>query len=736
MPDRHDLVLVSNRLPVDFTPDDTGAPGWSTSPGGLVAALQPIAQAANGVWVGWPGVADLALDPFVHEGVQLVPVSLTSTEIADYYEGFANATLWPLCHDLIAAPVFRREWWHTYSEVNRRFAEASAELAAPGATVWVHDYHLMLVPRMLRELRPDLRIGYFHHIPFPELGIFSQLPWRRQVLEGLLGCDVVGFQRGSDARNVLRAVRRLLHLPTQGALIEVPAGDGRRNVLARSVPISIDVDEFARLAQDPAVIARATAIRAELGQPTRLLLGVDRLDYTKGIGHRLAAFGELLAEHRLAAGECVLVQVASPSRECVDSYRQLRDEIELAVGRINGDQSTLGHQPVVYLHQHIDRAELVALYFAADVLLVTALRDGMNLIAKEYVASRSGVDGVLVLSEFAGAGDELRQAIKVNPHDLDALKQAIVDAVEMPRVEQTRRMRALRRTVRQHDVRHWADTFLGAVQARALRPGFDAISPSLGSALRTLVRAPRVLIALDFDGTLAGFHVDPDQVQMNARSRTAITRLSALTETPIALISGRGLENLRRAARVPTDVLLSGSHGAEGWLGSGESAAELSDTEASGLDALVELLEAEAAAHAGAWVEPKPVGAVFHVRRMSRAAAAAALTAARDRVGATFPHLVARSGRAIVEFSLRADTKGTAIDRLRDAIGGARVLFIGDDVSDEDGFAALRRGDVGVKVGDGPTLARHRVATIDDVASVLDLVAAERARLVSAKLDS
>jgi trehalose-6-phosphate synthase len=329
----------------------------------------------------------------------------------------------------------------------------------------VQDYQLQLVPAMLRELRPDLTIGFFNHIPFPAYGIYSQLPWRRQIGQGLLGADVIGFQRNADAGNFARAVRRLFGYSAKGSVVEVPAtdADGRplvRTVIARHFPISIDASAYEQLARDPRVQERAKEIRRELGDPKTVMLGVDRLDYTKGIGHRINAFGELLEEGRLTAEEAILVQVASPSRERVETYRALRDEIELAVGRINGDYGSIGHAAISYLHHSYPREEMVALFLAADVMLVTALRDGMNLVAKEYVASRVDDDGVLVLSEFAGAADELKSALLINPHDIDGMKDAILTAMAMPKRERTARMRALRRRVLEHDVARWSSSFL------------------------------------------------------------------------------------------------------------------------------------------------------------------------------------------------------------------------------------------------------------------------------------
>lgn len=456
-----ELVIVANRLPVDRVVDADGEVHWHTSPGGLVTALEPVIRAAKGAWVGWPGAADIELEQFEVDGMTLIPMTLSASDVELYYEGFSNDTIWPLYHDVIAPPRYRRVWWEAYERVNRRFAEAAAAATAPGGTIWVHDYQLQLVPRMVRELRPDVTIGYFHHIPFPAYGLYSQLPWRRQVLDGLLGADVIGFQRVADAGNFLRAVRRQLPYPTHKSRVTVTDTNGvERSVTVKPFPISIDVAEYQAIAKRPDVMARAAEIREELGHPRAILLGVDRLDYTKGIRHRLKAFGELLEDKDLSVTDATLVQVASPSRERVAAYMQLRDEIELTVGRINGIFDTTGHTAIRYLHHSYPRDEMVAMYLAADVMLVTALRDGMNLVAKEYVAARGTNGGVLVLSEFAGAADQLQGALLINPHDIDGMKEAIMAAIDMPHAEQTRRMRAMQRRLTRDDVAAWAEAFL------------------------------------------------------------------------------------------------------------------------------------------------------------------------------------------------------------------------------------------------------------------------------------
>src|SRR3954451_3642365 len=464
MADRFDFVVVANRLPVDRRDEPDGSVTWLPSPGGLVAAMEPVLRGHRGAWVGWTGSEGAAPPPFDASEMHLVAVPLSAREVADYYEGMSNGTLWPLYHDVIAPPRYHRRWWDCYLDVNRRFADITATQAAQGATVWVQDYQLQLVPRLLRDVRPDLRIGFFNHIPFPPYELFAQLPWRRQVLDGLLGADLVGFKRPADANNFLRSCRRT-RLPTRRGQVRAPGLEGERLVRAQAFPISVDAASIGEIARRPEVLARARQIRAELGSPELVLLGVDRLDYTKGIVHRLQALEELFEEQRLKLPGTVFVQVATPSRERVESYKVLREEVQATVGQINGEHAQLGNPAVHYLHQSFPKEELVALYLAADVLLVTALRDGMNLVAKEYVASRDDERGALVLSEFTGASIELHQAYIVNPHDIEGLKAAVVSAVDASPRATGRRMRAMRKRVFSHDVVRWAEDFLRVLES-------------------------------------------------------------------------------------------------------------------------------------------------------------------------------------------------------------------------------------------------------------------------------
>ncbi len=450
------LVVAANRLPVARRADGS----WKTSPGGLVRALLPIVQESNGTWVGWAGDAGGSTEPMHVDGIELHPIAISEEEMLRYYEGFSNDTLWPLYHDAIRESGYQSDDWDSYVAVNERFAVRLANIAPPNALVWIHDYHLQLVPAMLRSQRDDLRIGWFNHIPFPPLELFQRLPWRTEIVKGLLGADVLGFQRERGAVNFVAAAAQLAGADDLG---DEKIGYEGREVLAGHFPISIDVDDFELLASGRSVRRRTSEIRARLGEPEVILLGVDRLDYTKGIGSRLRAFGQLLDDGRLDPEQHVLVQIATPTRENVELYQEERREIEQIIAEINGVHSRLGYPVIHYLYQMLPLDELIPLYRAGDVMLVTPFRDGMNLVAKEYVAAHVDGDGVLVLSEFTGAADELSDAILVNPHDESALQDAIVRAVEMHRHERRPMMEKLRTSIQAANVGDWAESFMEAL---------------------------------------------------------------------------------------------------------------------------------------------------------------------------------------------------------------------------------------------------------------------------------
>jgi trehalose 6-phosphate synthase len=454
-----DLVVVANRLPVQHS-TSSGDEAWKPSPGGLVSALTAVLQNQNGLWIGWPGTSEHEALPASYEGIRLKAVDITTEEYENFYLGFSNATLWPLYHDAIRAPTFHRHWWQTYAKVNMRYATAIAESVAPGGTVWIHDYQLQLVPLMLRELRPDVRIGFFLHIPFPPIELFMQLPWRREILSGLLGADLIGFQVPQAASNFSRMARRQSAATGTDSVLELNG----RTIRVGAFPISVDCEQIIALSNDPAIRARAVEIRKELGDPELVLLGVDRLDYTKGIQQRIKAVSELFEDGSLTTDKHVMVQVAVPSRETDAHYERERHNLEQAVSEMNGEYGQVGRAVIHYLHQNLPFDELVALYLVADIMLVTPYRDGMNLVAKEYVMCRRDLTGRLVLSEFAGAAAELRGAFMVNPHDLEGIKDAIRLAVNAGPKEARDRMSRMRRKTYRRDVYDWAESFLVALR--------------------------------------------------------------------------------------------------------------------------------------------------------------------------------------------------------------------------------------------------------------------------------
>lgn len=457
--DLADFVVVANRLPVQRAVAP-GGDDWRPSPGGVASALTSVLQGRNGLWIGWLGGTATSDAPTEYEGIRLKAVPITPEEYDDFYLGFSNATLWPLYHDAIRAPSFHRTWWRAYQDINLRYATAAAEAVSAGGTVWVHDYQLQLVPGMLRRLRPDVRIGFFLHIPFPPSELFTQLPWRRDIINGLLGADLIGFQVPHAASNFSRTARRLVGATGTDSVVHF---DGRV-IRVGAFPITVDSSQIMSMTRDSNIRARARAIRQDLGNPEVMLLGVDRLDYTKGIQQRMTAISEMYADGQLSGGTHVIVQVAVPSRESDAHYDQERHNLEQVVSAMNGDFGQVGSPVIHYLHQNLPFDELLALYLAADVMLVTPFRDGMNLVAKEYVACRTDSTGRLVLSEFAGAASELRGAFMVNPHDLDGIKEAIGLALKAGPAEAKARMQRMRRKVLRRDVSTWAQSFLSALQ--------------------------------------------------------------------------------------------------------------------------------------------------------------------------------------------------------------------------------------------------------------------------------
>ena len=476
-PSKTRLLIISNRLPVVLNKEKDGR--WSQVPGsgGLVTALAPVLRNRGGLWIGWPGTSEASgkeLERVLagatqHSGFTLKPVSLTSEEIEKYYLGFANKSIWPLFHDLLSQCKFDPSYWFTYQKVNHKFAQVIKEHLTGEDYIWVHDYHLMNVARELRGLDVKESIGFFLHIPFPPLDIFLKLPWRFQILRSLLKYDLIGFQTLRDRRNFMQCARTLIKdLSVQGKGQVITLRFGNRYVRVGAFPISIDFKEFARLASTKEVADGAWYIHEQLPN-VQIILGVDRLDYTKGILERLEAFRNVLLRHPELEENVVFVQVVVPSRRKIAEYLELQIEIERLVSEINGQFTRTGWVPIHYIFRTMDRSDLLAYYRTAEIAIVTPLKDGMNLIAKEYCASSLEENCVLILSEFAGAAAQLQKgALLVNPHDKEGVADAIYKALNMSRDERRQRMKKLRASVKRHDIYWWVDSFLHAAIAKRL----------------------------------------------------------------------------------------------------------------------------------------------------------------------------------------------------------------------------------------------------------------------------
>lgn len=475
---RNRLIVVSNRLPLVFHHDSAG--GWRAEPGsgGLVSALVPVLRNRGGTWIGWPGTAnaDADLDQALAEasrtaGYALRPVILSADDVRDFYLGFSNEVVWPLFHDLPSLCNFEPAYWRAYQEVNRKFARTIFENnGQDGDFVWVHDYHLMNVAAELRELGCGARTGFFLHIPFPPPDLFLKMPWCAQLIQALLSFDLIGFQTLRDRRNFVQCVRALdksVQFEGRGQMISAEVAG--RSVRIGAFPISIDFDAYARDAAAPQVAAKVAQLRAQLPN-RRLVLGIDRLDYTKGIPQRLRAFQTLLQTRPEMREKISLIQVVVPSRVDIPSYENLKTSIEQLVARINGEfMKPGGWVPIWYVYGSLTRTDLLAYYRAADIALITPLKDGMNLVAKEYCAGSVESDCALILSKFAGAAAELGEgALLVNPFDVEGVADALRLACDMPLAERRARMRRMRHSIRRHDIYHWVNTFMAAAFARNL----------------------------------------------------------------------------------------------------------------------------------------------------------------------------------------------------------------------------------------------------------------------------
>jgi trehalose 6-phosphate synthase/phosphatase len=697
------IVVASNRLPFTFQRTSKGLERRASA-GGLVSGLEPVLRKRGGTWVGWPGIE-------VREGEQLStrgeayrisPVLLTETEITRYYHGFSNRTLWPMMHSMPVRARFDAREWETYTRVNSHFGEAAAAEANDAGLIWVHDYQLMLAPARIRQELPESRLAFFLHIPFPPYDVFRVLPWDRELLRGLLACDLIGFHVRGYARNFLDCVERSLGARVDHSAMLVEYGN--RTTRIGAFPLGIEFSLFESL-------AAGAPKKHESDQ--QIVLGVDRLDYTKGIPERIMAFQRLLERYPEHRENVVLLQIAVPSRSQVAEYRDLKRQIDELVGNVNGRFATAYWSPIRYLYRSFTQRQLAAVYRDADVALVTPLRDGMNLVAKEYVACQVDEPGVLILSRLAGSADTMREALLVNPVDIDGTAEALHRALTMEEAERRSRVAALRRRERRDNVDTWVRSFLDvAVGARATLTPFT--DQDFTAWLSEFIGRYRLALFLDYDGTLCLLQEHPSKARLSNDMRRALGACAERDDTDIAIISGRALNDIRSI--VDHDLLCyAGNHGLEI---AGPDIPDFAHEDLVHYRERAENLstDLEEIALDGGWIEAKGPTLTYHYRAVPEKLRPALVERAHAIINQA--GYQARDAHCAVEARppIGWDKGRAVLHVLRTRYGpswseAVRVVYVGDDQTDEDAFRFLAGLAMTFRVGsaDTPTAATRRL---------------------------
>lgn len=712
------LLIVANRLPIAVSRVE-GEIHVERSPGGLATGLSGPHSKSDALWIGWPGdVQDLTDDEHAAlerrlDELRAVPVWIPPSDLREFYEGFSNGALWPLFHHLLDQMPLRVEGWDAYERANRRFADEVCRHYHDGDLIWVHDYQLMLLPQMLRDRLPDARIGFFLHIPFPASELFRTIAHRERLLEGVLGADLVGFHTAGYMRSFASSLLRVLGISSNVDRVY----HDQREVRLGVFPMGVDTDKFAKLSESDEVQARVRELRGM--DDCAMILGIDRLDYTKGIRRRLFAYEKFLYDHPEMHGRVRMTQVAVPSRTSVEAYQDFRSQVEASIGRINGAFSTPEWAPIYYMYRGVDEVELSALYRAADVILVTPVRDGMNLVAKEFVASRTDDGGVLVLSEFAGAASELAEAVMMNPFDVDRTSEIIHRALTLPADERLARMRALRRRVLSYDVHHWVRSYLESLEEATDRSGPSAFAPTPPARLERLCdemrRADDLLLVLGYDGTLVPFASAPELSKPDEDLLVLLRRIAARPRTEIHVVSGSSRDVIeQRFGEIPIHLhaeygFWERPKGAVVWEGGDVPVQEWRDQ-------VLQILENFTARTPGSLIEEKTVSVAWHYRMAEPefgAFQANELTLHLSQLLSNEPVEIVTDDK-LIEVRQTGVDKGIVVPRLlAQAPPGVFVVAMGDDRNDEELFAALAGQGTTIHVGGGTSMADVRVPSID-----------------------
>lgn len=719
------FITVSNRLPINVAKNGDELT-FLPSSGGLATAMASLKQ-KNSVWVGWCGIADEDLSDDDRETIRseflkfdAVPVFLKRKHIEGYYDGYANDTLWPLFHYFQSVAKYDESYWRAYEEVNQLFADVVSSVASPDATVWVQDYHLMLLPQQLRRLLPTLTIGFFLHIPFPSFEIYRLLPQRSAILRGLLGADLIGFHIYDYSVHFLESVHRLLGLQNKHGIIEYEG----RTIQSGAYPIGIDYKKFEQAVKSTEVAHQLKAFQSR-HKKQKIIMSIDRLDYSKGIPERLAAYKQLLEDHPEYIGKVAMVMVAVPSRTDVETYQQLRDEIEVTVSRINGMYGTSEWAPISYLFQNRPFEELVAMYQHADVMLVTPIRDGMNLVAKEFVASQDKEDGVLILSEMAGAVDELPEALSVNPNNTRSISHALYVALNMPKKERSHAIAAMKSRIKKNDIRQWGKQFvedLANLQKKSVSVAPKTFTKRDSTRLKQdFVAAPKKLFILDYDGTLRPHSATPSILAAfpSLRLLRILRKLSQDPSLTVAVVSGRPRRALLLWLSGINKLELAAEHGA--WTRYSGVWRRNNKDFRSQKKKIIPIIKQYVEQTKDSIFEEKDYSLVWHYRNVEPELAYAKASRLRHDIRQVInDDIDVYDGDKIIEIKPKSSNKGRVVKELLRRHNPDITICIGDDYTDEDMFQELGPTDYSFKVGQGETDARYRLASASDTVSLLE----------------
>jgi trehalose 6-phosphate synthase/phosphatase len=715
-------IIVSNRLPVRVENSDSGF-NFITSEGGLATGLGSIYKQGNNLWLGWPGITleNQEDESEISSGLEknnMHAVFLTEYDIEAYYEGFSNETLWPNFHYFNQYTEYNEEHWEAYQAVNKKFADEVLKVFNPEDTVWIHDYQLLLLPSLIREKHPLAKIGFFLHIPFPSYESFRRLPWRRELLHGMLGADFVGFHTYDDMRHFMSSVSRLAGFNGENGQISFE----NRKVLADALPMGIDYNKYASLATQPETIEREERYRKTIGNQ-KLLLSIDRLDYSKGIPQRLIAFGDFLEKYPEYKGNVSLFMIVVPSRDNVGKYKELKENIDLLVGKINGKYSKVDWQPIHYFYRSFPPNALSAFYRMADVALVTPLRDGMNLVCKEFIASKFDKKGVLILSEMVGASKELSDAILINPNSNSEIVNAIYEALNMPLEEQNRRMEVMQTSLQRYNIHQWVRLFMDRLdfikneQAKLQTKIWEShIEKSVKEAYD---KSTNRMLLLDYDGTLVPFFGNPEDAKPDEKLEQILQDLTEDDKNRVVIISGRDRKTLHNWLE-PYPVDLIAEHGV--YLREhGSNWDTIDDLDDSWKPAILELLEDYVNRTPGSFVEQKQYSLVWHYRKVELGLGEMRTRELSSHLKylSTNQNLHVLEGDMVVEIKVSQINKGSGAKSWIEKFNPDFILSIGDDWTDEDMFKALPESAYSIKVGSMHSAAKYSVTNYKQVRDIL-----------------